>query len=70
MLNTKQIENLVEKKVYEVLGRVSKDPDFGLELRPEFIKELKKSIAEAKAGKVKPFDEVIKSIKTKWRNGK
>ena len=70
MLNTKQIENLVEKKVYEVLGRVSKDPDFGLELRPEFIKELKKSIAEAKAGKVKPFDEIIKSIKTKWRNGK
>ena len=72
MLNAKQIENLVEKKVYEVLGRISQDPDFGLELKPEFVKELKKSIAEAKAGKVKSFDEVLKSIKikTKWKNGR
>ena len=72
MLNAKQIENLVEKKVYEVLGRISQDPDFGLELKPEFVKGLKKSIAEAKAGKVKSFDEVLKSIKikTKWKNGR
>lgn len=66
----RQIENLIEEKVYEALGRISKDPDFGLELRPEFVKELKKSIAEAKAGKVKDFDKVVKSIKAKWRNGK
>lgn len=63
MLNTKQIENLVEKKVYEVLGQISKDSDFGLELRPEFVKELKKSIASEKAGRVKKFEDVIKNLK-------
>jgi len=62
-LQIKQMEKIAEKKVYEVLSRVSGDPDFGLELRPEFIKELKKSIASEKAGRVKKFEDVVKNLK-------
>lgn len=35
------IEELVEQKLEEYLG----DPDKGLELRPEFVRKLKKSLA-------------------------
>lgn len=67
-LKIKQIENIVEKKIYEVLGRFSKDPDFGLELRPEFEKKLRKSIASARAGKLKDFKDVIADINKKRSN--
>ena len=62
-LQTKQIEKIAEKKVYEILSRVSGNPDFGLELRPEFVKQLKKSIASEKAGRLKKFEDVIKNLK-------
>ena len=39
-LARKEIENIVEQKVLEMLG----DPDAGLELRPSFVKDLKRRL--------------------------
>ena len=36
----KEIENIVERKLLEFLG----DPDAGLELRPSFVRELKRRL--------------------------
>jgi len=38
------------------------DPDFGLELRPEFERKLMKSAASRKAGHLKDFREVLASL--------
>ena len=42
-MNKKEIEKIVENKVNAAMRLALDDPDFGLELRPEFIKEMKKS---------------------------
>ena len=57
MLNAKQIENLVEKKVYEVLSQVSKDK--------ASVFRLKKLIKE-----VKDTDEAIKDYEEAKKGGK
>ena len=38
------------------------DPDFGLEILPEFEKKLKKSIASKKIKRLKDFDDVVASL--------
>lgn len=50
-----QIENLIEKKIYEVLGQASKDKSFGLRLRKiiEEMKDTDKSIEDYKEAKRK-----------------
>ena len=42
------------------------DPDEGLEMRPEFLEELDRRIADYEAGKAKliPMDEVFKKLET------
>lgn len=49
---------MVRQQVVEVLREVMGDSDRGLELRPEFVRRLKRSIREAKAGQLVPFEEI------------
>lgn len=54
-LKIKQIENIVEKKIYEVLGQASKDRNFGLRLRKimEEIRDTDEAIEDYKEAKRK-----------------
>ena len=45
-------------EVYQAIEDLGIDPDEGLELRPEFVRELKKRIASKEKGI--PFAEVIR----------
>jgi signal recognition particle GTPase len=60
ILQNKNINKIVRRQVVEVMREMLSDPDFGLELRPESIKRLKKSIKSKKAGKYSCLDEVLK----------
>lgn len=56
-IKERKIEKIVEKTVFRILQRALIDPDFGLEVRPEFEKKLKKSIASRKNGWLKNFKD-------------
>jgi len=58
----RKIEKIVERTVFRILQRALTDPDFGLEVRPEFEKRLKKSIVSRKNSRLKSFDDVIRSL--------
>lgn len=62
-IENRKIERIVEKTVFRILQRVLTDPDFGLEVRPEFEKKLKKSTASKKNGRLKNFENVIRSLR-------
>ena len=51
---------LIAKEVEKNMHEIMEDPDFGLELRPEFIRELKKR-ARSKS-KLIPLSEVKKRL--------
>ncbi|MDE2724629.1 MAG: hypothetical protein OXI59_14755 [Gemmatimonadota bacterium] len=42
------------------------DPDEGLELRDDFVEELKQSIADVKAGKTVPAQKVAERLGLTW----
>lgn len=50
----------MEMMVYKVLEDIEYDPDYGLELRPSFVRELKRRIASK--GKNIPFAEVKRRL--------
>jgi hypothetical protein len=53
------VEDIIEEKLEQYFG----DPDAGLELRPEIVKELTKSLAETKRGKRGiPMEQVCKEF--------
>jgi len=60
LLQNKKINEIIRQQVIGVMREMLTDPDFGLELRPEFIKRLKKSIKSKKAGKFVSLDGVLK----------
>jgi len=60
LLQNKKINTIVRQQVIEVMREMLSDTDFGLELRPEFVKRLKKSIKSKKAGKYLSLDEILK----------
>jgi len=60
LLQNKKINGIVRRQVIEVIREMLSDPDFGLELKPEFIKRLKKSIKSKKAGKYTSLDKILK----------
>lgn len=62
-LTEKKLEKVVERAVARVLRQALSDPDFGHELRPEFEKSLKRSIASGKSKKLKSLDDVLFHIK-------
>ena len=61
-IKERKIEKIVEKTVFRILQRALTDPDFGLEVHPEFEKKLKKSTCSKKSGRLKNFDDVILSL--------
>ena len=59
-MKSKEVGDFIRKKVIEVIREIVSDPDYGLELNPEFEKNLKKSVRSQKAGKVLNLDKVLK----------
>ena len=49
-LTIDEFRELVQKVVIQTLSEMMIDPDEGLELRDDFVEELKQSIADVKAG--------------------
>ncbi|HEY9582841.1 MAG TPA: hypothetical protein VJK09_00815 [Candidatus Paceibacterota bacterium] len=58
-LNKKEIEKLIDQKVNVAMRRALGDPDFGLELRPVFIKEMKWRLQHRPKNLI-PFEEIKK----------
>ncbi|MBM4083983.1 MAG: hypothetical protein FJ272_04260 [Planctomycetes bacterium] len=57
------VEEIVEQKVFEMLG----DPDAGLTLRPEVRRQLEKSFAaKQKGAKGIPAAEVARRLGLRW----
>lgn len=63
LLQNKKINEIIRRQVIEVMREMLSDPDFGLELRPQFIKRLKKSIKSKKAGKYISLDKILKKYR-------
>lgn len=63
LVKNKKFNELVRRQVIEVMREILSDPDFGLELRPEFIKRLKKSIKSKEAGKYTSLDKIFKKYR-------
>lgn len=57
MSTAQQIEKLVEEKVDEALRKILSALDFGADLKPEFVEQLKKSVEQEKQGKIRPLKE-------------
>lgn len=58
-MQQRKMSAMVRQQVVEVLREVMSDPDLGLELRPEFVRRLKRSIRDVKAGKIIPLSKII-----------
>lgn len=63
IIEDKKLKNLIRWEVMAVMQELLSDPDFGLELRQEFIRRLKKSIESKRAGRLVPFEEIKKRYK-------
>ena len=57
-----KIKKIAEEAAIRAVRRVLADPDFGLELRPDFEKKLKKSITSKTPGCLKGFKAVLTSL--------
>ena len=56
----KSSNSAIKREVAKAFREVFSDPDFGLELRPDFVRRMKKSIASANAGKVTDLREFLR----------
>ena len=57
-----KIKKIAEEAAIRAVRRVLADPDFGLELRPDFERKLRKSASSRKNGRLKDFREVLASL--------
>lgn len=62
-LNLEELKALIKEAVKEEIEELLEDPDRGLELREEFIEELKAAIA---AKERIPIEEIAKELGLKW----
>ncbi len=60
MATKQEVENLVKKKVNEVMRNILSDPERDAKLSSDFVKKMKKSIKQKEEGKTKPLGEVLK----------
>jgi len=66
-LTIDEFRELVQEVVIQTLSEMMSDPDEGLELRDDFVEELKQSIADVKAGgKTVPAQKVAESLRLTW----
>jgi hypothetical protein len=62
-LSVEQLKALIEETIEEKLQEYLGDPDKGLEVKPEILKELKASLAEVKSGKRGiPLEQLAKEM--------
>ena len=50
-MTLEQLEALIDERVEQKLQEILGDPDEGLELKPDVVKRLQKSLASVKSGK-------------------
>jgi len=62
-LKSKEVEEFIRKKVIEVMREIVSDPDYGLELKPEFMKRLKKSLRSKRERQIVSFNKLLKKYK-------
>jgi hypothetical protein len=63
-LTVAEFRDLISDVVEEKLAELVRDPDEGLELRPEFVAELKRRMERVAAGERGiPLDEVIDRLR-------
>lgn len=66
-LTIDEFRELVQEVVIQTLSEMMSDPDEGLELRDDFVEELKQSIADMKAGgKTVPAQKVAEELGLTW----
>ena len=66
-LTIDEFRRLVQEVVIQTLSEMMVDPDEGLELRDDFVEELKQSIADVKAGgKTVPAQKVAEKLGLTW----
>lgn len=64
-LTSDELKTLIKEAVREEIEELMEDPDKGLELREEFVEELKASIASKEHI---PVEEVAKKLGLKWKS--
>lgn len=62
-INPERLRVLIQTTVHQELTEILNDPDFGLELKPSFIKRLKQSLKSEKAGRLTDINDVIAELK-------
>ena len=66
-LTIDEFRELVQEVVIQTLSEMMIDPDEGLELRDDFVEEMKQSIADVKAGgKTVPAQKVAERLGLTW----
>ncbi len=66
-LTIDEFRELVHEVVIQTLSEMMIDPDEGLELRDDFVEEMKQSIADVKAGgKTVPAQKVAERLGLTW----
>ena len=66
-LTINEFRELVQEVVIQTLSEMMGDPDEGLELRDDFVEELKQSLADVEAGgKTVPAQKVAERLGLIW----
>ena len=66
-LTINEFRELVQEVVIQTLSEMMGDPDEGLELRDDFVEELKQSLANVEAGgKTIPAQKVAERLGLTW----
>ncbi len=66
-LTINEFRELVQEVVIQTLSEMMGDPDEGLELRDDFVEELKQSLANVEAGgKTVPAQKVAERLELTW----
>lgn len=60
IIENRQLRSLIRRTVMDVVQEVLADPDYGLALKPSFIKRLQESANQKKAGRVVSFDKILR----------
>ena len=67
-LTIDEFRELVQEVVIQTLSEMMSDPDEGLELRDDFVEEMKQFLADVKAGgKTVPAQKVAERLGLIWR---
>ena len=56
-MSERKLDVLIERKVNSALRQALSDPDFGLEFKPSFVKEMKKRL-QTRPKKLIPFEQI------------